>query len=313
MKNLIIILIAVFLISCEKDIFPDLGTSFEAVSVEAMLTDQGTTQTILVTRTQPYFQNEFPEKISGAQVFVIDEDSTVFSFVEDEVGYTWTSPDGNPFGQVGKSYFLVVEVDGARFVSFSQMGPAPEIDSIGWEFEEKNSFIVEDYYLAQFYASDFEGPGDAYWIKAYKNGQYLNQPSEITLAFDAGFGQAGNVDGVAFIQPIRQGINPFDVNEDNLLLPPYLIGDSVHVEIYSISPEMFFFLLQVQTQINRTGGFGELFAPPIANVPTNIINEDENDSEQVVGFFNVSAVTSLGQVLTEELAEEARQKFDEGL
>ena len=121
----------------------------------------------------------------------------------------------------------------------------------------------------------------------------LNDPDEISLAYDAGFSRGGNFNGIAFAQPIRTSINPIDQNEDGETLPAYDLGDSVYVELYSISDVAFDFLSQVAIQTNRPGGFGELFANPIANVSTNIVATDA-EGPAVVGFFNVAAVSGLG-------------------
>ena len=61
----------------------------------------------------------------------------------------------------------------------------PDIDSIVFSFKEES--VCPEGYYAQFYADDIAVPGDIYWIKAYKNGSFLNKPNEINLAFDAGF------------------------------------------------------------------------------------------------------------------------------
>jgi cobyrinic acid a,c-diamide synthase len=76
------------------------------------------------------------------------------------------------------------------------------------------------------------------------------------------------------------------------------VGDSVYVEIHSITPEAFNFLNQVVIQIDRPGGFSELFAAPLANVSTNISNMNSN-GKPVVGFFCVSAVSTAGKRLEE--------------
>ncbi len=99
----------------------------------------------------------------------------------------------------------------------------------------------------------------------------MNNPDEINIAFDAGFSEGGNIDGLLFIPPIRDTINPFD-EEDNEFLSPFADGDDVEVEIYSITNEAFIFLNEMALQINRPGGFAELFATPLSNVPTNIVS-----------------------------------------
>ena len=126
----------------------------------------------------------------------------------------------------------------------------------------------------------------------------MNKPSEINLAYDAGFSAGGNFDGVSFITPIRQGINPFDQDDNDEIIPPYLPGDSVYVEIHSITLEAFNFMNEVAIQTNRPGGFSELFASPISNVSTNIFNAN-NSSRKALGFFNVAAVSGLGKRLEE--------------
>ncbi len=300
----------IFLFACEKEIHPDLESPANAIVIDAWLTDQDTIQNIHVTRSQPYFDNASPSKISGATVNVYDQDNNVFPFIENDSTYTWISPDGQPFGQVGNIYFLVVEVNGEQFEAVSDMGRVPPIDSINFKFEEKDAFITQDFYLAEFVSRDPEGVGDTYWIKAWKNGQLLNKPDEINVAWDAAFTEGGGVDGQVFIQPIQYAINPIDEDpdQDNEFIPPYDIGDSVYVEIHSINVHAFYFLQEVLIQTNREGGFGALFATPLANVTTNVYNTNGNSGSSVFGFFNVAAVSSAGRRLTEEVALAAQEE-----
>ena len=105
-------------------------------------------------------------------------------------------------------------------------------------------------------------------------------------------------------------MNPLDPLPDrkNYYHPPYEIGDSLYVEIHSIDPVTFEYLTGVILQTNRPGGFSELFATPLANVMTNVKSTDENSNTNVAGFFNVSAVSSGGGRITQEVADEARTK-----
>lgn len=52
---------------------------------------------------------------------------------------------------------------------------------------------------------------------------------------------------------------------------------------------------EVKIQTDRPGGFSELFASPLSNVSTNIVNVSGN--RKVLGFFNTSAVSSAGKRL----------------
>ena len=73
-------------------------------------------------------------------------------------------------------------------------------------------------------------------------------------------------------------------------------GDSLYVEIHSITYVAFDFLNKVSIQINRPGGFSELFAVSLSNSPTNLVVSNDS-SYPVVGFFCISAVDGHGNVL----------------
>ena len=230
---------------------------------------------------------------------VTDSDGNVFIFGESAVAgeYVW-DPDtaAIPFGKIGNSYQLEINVNGEQYVAASMMNRVPPIDSIKFEFREENPFREEGFY-GEFVARDFEGEGDAYWIKSFKNGRFLNNPFELTVAFDAGFSQGGNIDGQVFIQPIQDAVNELSEELDEIL--PYEIGDSLYVEIHSITPETFFFFTEVQVQIQRDGGFDEIFAEPLENVASNIQKLNPDNPEVVQGFFSVSAVSNRGRRLEE--------------
>jgi hypothetical protein len=233
----------------------------------------------------------------GATVTVTDNVGGFFNFVEDTFNpgsYVWTPPaPGDSFGVIGYDYILEVQVDGNIYLAKSKMGRVPPIDSITFE-TDKRVGGTDSLTRAEFWATDPEGRGDAYWIRSYKNGVLLNKPSEINIAFDAGFSRGGGADGVTFITPVRRRINPNDRDSNNRTLNPFVTSDSIYVEIHSITPEAFTYLNQVSIQTNRPGGFQELFSTPLANVPTNIANAYPQGSK-ALGFFNVSAVSSAGK------------------
>ncbi|WP_420317063.1 DUF4249 family protein [Ekhidna sp.] len=305
MKKLLYILSVFVLFSCEDDIIVQLADADPILAFDAWIYRKAEKQTINITRTNAYFDGTAPEGVTGASVLVVDADGTVYPFNEEEPGvYSWLPADeADSFGTVGQTYFLDVQIEGKQYGSISKMGRVPEIDSITWRFEE-GSFGLEDFYVAEFWARDFEGEGDAYWIKSWKNGTYLNKPTEINLSFDGAFSPGGNADGLTFIQPIRDSINPFETDEDDEFIPPFTgpeEEDSVYVEINSITPEAWFFWNQVIIQTDRPGSFGELFATSLANVESNI---QTTDDEQIVGFFCVSAVKGFGRKFTEDAIRE---------
>ena len=301
MKNIFFYILSLSLLfffstSCEDDISSEvrLENSPELVTIDAWINNKPEPQTIQLTASQSYFDNSGLVGLQGAEVSVFEESGKQYVFEEGENGaYTWTPEAGETFGTIGQNYVLAVTHNGITYGSATTMNRVPPIDSITFRFEEANAFL-EDSYFAEFWARDPIGAGDSYWIRTWRNGEYLGQPDEINIAFDAGFSQGGVVDGLIFIRPIRDGINRFE-DEDGVFLSPYNIGDSIFVELHAISNEAAFFLNEVRLQTDRPGGFAELFASPLSNVPTNIVASD--GETEVLGFFTVSAVSGMGSRL----------------
>lgn len=291
----------VLLASCEDEINPNLKNVDPVLVVDAWINDKPEDQIIRLTLSEPYLSGKLPTGVSGAVVSVTYDGGSI-DFVEDagDPGvYRWTTDEATSeavFGETGRRYTLSVTVNGRTFEATSKINRTVAIDSITFE-KDDSPFYPEDSYTAQFWATEPDGTGDTYWIRSYKNGQLLSKPSEINIAYDAGFSPGGSFDGITFIPPIR-AVNPNDVDEDDQPLSPYAIGDSLYVEIHSITYESFTFLNQVIVQTDRPGGFGELFSTPLANVSTNIKAVTPGQLK-AVGFFNVSAVQGLGKKLEE--------------
>lgn len=294
-KSILFVSALTIFAACEDVINPSLESADPVYVVDAWVTNGAAPQTIKLTRSQPYFENVLPPGVNGAIVTVEDNQGKVYTFTEsDEDGvYVWTPVGNEVFGEPGLRYELTIVVNGETLKSSTDMSAAPVVDSITFNKQEGNQFI-DDLYFAEFWSVDLPPVGDAYWIKTYKNGELLNKPSDINLAYDAAFSRGGDFTGVNFISPIRSAINPFDEAEDGTILSPYVVGDSLYVEVNSLSEEAFDFLNEVVIQTDRPGGFGELFSTPIANVPTNMRNVNPNGTK-VVGFFNVAAVAGKGR------------------
>ncbi|MDH3711543.1 MAG: DUF4249 domain-containing protein [Cyclobacteriaceae bacterium] len=296
MKRLFYIAL-VLLWSCEDQIEPTLRDAPPVLVIDAFLNDLDSTQMVRITESQAYFDNTSLQGITGAEVRVARSSGSDLVFVDQGDGtYHWQPADTDKLGTVGDDFILTVIIDGSEYRSFSRMNRVPNIDSVTFRFEEENLFLPDSYF-AEFWSRDPLGTGDTYWIKSYKNGIFLNQPNELNIAFDAGFSEGGNVDGLIFIPPVRDAINPFVEDENDEFMSPFEDGDSVYVEIHSISNEAFDFLNEVRTQTDRPGGFAELFATPLSNVSSNIEYIGEGPSGPVLGFFSVSAVTGLGKTL----------------
>ncbi|WP_020533417.1 DUF4249 domain-containing protein [Flexithrix dorotheae] len=278
--------------SCEDVIDIDVESGPPILAIDAWLTNQPINQTIKLRYSTPYFDSSKAPVGTGATVTVSDENGKVYSFVDpDQDGdYVWESNGTDSIGILDMEYTLNVIFDGETYQAKSLVKRVPPIDSIFVEFREEDLGFPEGYY-AQVFAKDPVGNGDSYWIRTYKNGEFLNKPVEINLSYDGGFSAGSNIDGITFITPIREGINPFDEDENGDFLAPYAIGDHIKVEVLSITNEAFDYMNEVKIQIDRPGGIGELFASPIFNVTSNIENINGNNEDKPLGFFAVSNIS----------------------
>lgn len=86
--------------------------------------------------------------------------------------------------------------------------------------------------------------GDTYLIRSYKNDSLRFKPENITLAYDAGFSAGSKTDGLMFILPIRQSINPVLFQDK----------DKLKVELLSIPIEAYYYILQLR-QESQNGGY----------------------------------------------------------
>lgn len=296
-KYLILTLASLYY-SCDDQIYPELDDAPEVLVVDAWIDDVMRDQVINLSMTRPYFESAETSPVTGAEVYIVDNDGVRFDFVDDGNGeYVWT-PTAAAFGTIGNSYDLYVISGGDTFRATSMKNRVPKVDSITFNYNVDKAFGLEEiYYSAELWAKDLVGQGDVYWIKTFKNDLFLNKPSEISLAWDAGFNKSAPFDGDTFIPPIRESINPVDFDDDDEFISPYVDGDSVYVELHGITEAARNFLYEVQIQTNREGGFGALFATPLSNVPTNITNQTSD--RLVVGFFCVSSVETNGARLDE--------------
>ncbi len=288
-------------ISCDDIISVDTENADPVLNIDAWINDKPETQVIFLTFTQDYFDNEnLPVPASGASVVISADDGRQYIFQEDVLAtdgsYRWTPGDGETIGLPGSTYALTVVYGQETFVATSVMGRVPAVDSLTFSKEEDLGFQSdEDFYQAEFWATDLTGKGDTYWIRTHKNGSLLNKASELNIAYDAGQTAGSEFDGVTFITPIRIGINANDEDEDEMPVSPLKPGDSIYVEIHSLTEGSFSYLQQVIAQTDKNGGLSELFtSTPLANVSTNIANQNDNGSP-VVGFFNVASVSGLGK------------------
>ena len=280
--------------ACTDVIQVDIDPAEDRLVIDSWLNNKSEPQTIRLTLSQPYFNNDFAPAVSDAEVMVMDSTGAEYVFVNQGDGnYVWTPETGTSLGMPGMKYTLQIVREGDTYTAASIMKRVPPIDTI--QVEIRNDFGFADGHYASLFARDLPGLGDTYWIKAYKNGEFLNKPNELNIAYDAGFDAGGEVDGVVFIPPIRDLINRFPDPDtgDDFETPPYKPGDDVHVEIHSITGEAFTFLKTARDQMSN--GDNTIFSIPVTNTKSNVIRG--SDGQPALGFFCVSAVSEATRIV----------------
>lgn len=287
MKNLVYLLVlSIVFTACEDVIDVDLDQGESQLVVDAFVTSDSSIQYIRLTKSADYFLNAPTPAVVDAQVRIVGPANQVYTFVSNNNGdFTYNPMTNGPIDSIGFPYRLEITYNNIPYQATSILNPVPPIDSITSSFEEAELGAEEGYY-AQFWARDFAGREDYYWIKSYRNNLplYPNDPSIIILSQDAAFG--GNAaDGFVFILPLRAAIT--DEEE------PYIVGDTASVEIFSINKDVFEFLEQASIQANNGG----LFSTPPANIRSNIKDGAGNAQEEVLGVFSMSAVSRASKII----------------
>ena len=286
---LLAVLLLCSFISCEDRIDIALDDPGNLLVVDAWLDSANDLQNIKLTRSQSITDPSSPTPESNATVTLITPTDTIRS-VEVEAGVYQINHRPN---EIGKTYVLNIQLSNGTLVyGETIMGDVPQIDSITTEFVE-NDLRGPDGIYAEFFARDLPGIGNSYWIKTFKNNVFLNKPQEINLAYDAGFDPGARLDNFIFITPIRFLINPVP-SDDEILneVPPYVSGDTLRVEIHSLSEQHYDFLSLPRNQL--INGDAGIFASPIANAIGNLTSTGQ---DEVLGAFNVAHVSSLEAII----------------
>ena len=281
--------------------------------------------TIRITRSIGYLDNGAAPFVNNAKVYVID--STNGSFLLDQclsVGNgnyitqnlvpkpkgTYTLlvilPEGDTVFSQSKinrpcyfpkdSLFTTILTDESQ----GRNGPGGPLKS-GWGYVEMritDSAGLGDSYRLKYWVKRNPTVLNPYYVKSgFFNGwMFLNQINNLVTASESTSGD--NSPNALLPQqavlnfPVQRSINTANRNfdDDDLeTLAAYYPGDSIRVEVYSITRENLFFYVRLKTELtNGTGGgFSGLFATPVTNVPSNIFPFG-NSKVRVLGWFGSS-------------------------
>jgi len=269
--------------ACEDPIELDLGAPVEQIVIDAVIDQTSDTQFIRITRSLPYLDNGNYKGYEMDSVGILDTSAMVFhKFTHKGDGVYFFVPPVPATFTIGNTYQLIARDGSDTYFSQSKLNAPTSIDSFTYAYKESGSFGGGKGNYVTLWAKDKPGKGDFYWFKLYRNDSLQATAGDILIASDNSVTSGGSGDGELFIIPIRE----------NLTSRPYTSGETARVEILCITPELYYYLNLISTQLNNQG----LFAVPPSNIPSNIICINDQ-SKKVLGFFSMAGKVSTQKLL----------------
>lgn len=234
--------------SCEDIIDINLNEANSNVVIEANVIDNGL-QTVKLTKTKPFNDDNAPVSINGADVSVTEEGGNTYTFREQ------ANLSGNYFsnqfvGKPGKKYTIKVKVDGKTFTASSIMPQLVNLDSLT---VTELSFFNNTQKFVQVNYNDPKGIKNFYNYVLLVNNKIRN-----AYYVDEDRFNDGNL------------VNNTIFNGD----PKLEKGDRVEVDFQCIDEKIYRYYFAI-SQIQGNGG-----------PPTSPANPDSNFDNGALGYFS---------------------------
>ena len=262
--------IAIFLYGCTETIELDTNDAKPVIVIYGVLTDVPSYQEIQISSSTGYFDNKPNPRISDAIVSITSEEGTeyVLQEVDTVPGLYRTSVlmSGIP----GKTYTLEVKTDfdgdgtGETYSAEAKMEEKVILDSILITTPDMMGF---EFYSINLYAQDIADK--SYYFARYQvNDSVYNKISTYIVFDDMGIeNQYTNGASIGYFPDIKEKdrYTEEDAKHMTFIKP----GDTVRLQLCSISKGYYNFLLQCQKEI---AGENPFFGGPLSNVATNLSN-----------------------------------------
>ncbi len=168
--NRIVFFLTVFSLlswNCEDVIEIDLNTVEPKLVIEAKLYDQFFPATVILTKTNDFFDTLSLNTVSDAEIDISDNLGNSVKLIEND-----TIPgvyQANYFGQVGNTYTLTVKSEGNTYTSTAKMKPSLTIDSVKAVYHSDEIPYFQEGYELKCYISDTPGMNEYCMLNLYKN------------------------------------------------------------------------------------------------------------------------------------------------
>lgn len=141
MRYLQLLIISLFLVSCEEYFTPDIDKQEVAYAFDGLITDQPGPYRVTITKSEGY--NGKNTIVTDAEVFIKCSDGKTHKLLPDSSG-SYRTDSASFVGEVGKTYQLIVNTaDNKKFTSDpEEMLACPEIDVVSAKYYETKKIVT---------------------------------------------------------------------------------------------------------------------------------------------------------------------------
>lgn len=267
-KIIVTIVSCLVFVSCTDVIDVDVPEEASRLVIEASIDWEkgtlGNNQTVKLSTSTPYFDEQFVPAIGAIVIITNDNDGTEFLFVDQSNGnYTIT----NFIPELYQSYTLKVVYNGEAYTANETLTPVVDIEDVYQSTEKGLSGVLE-------INLDFQDPVNEenyYFIKIQEQADTLPTLFDLKDEF---------VDG-NLINVFNERDEDEDINQEE-----YKPGDVVDIKFYGISEQYFEYISLLILQFDAIDNpFGTI---PVA-LKGNCINE-VNPENHAFGYFRLTEV-----------------------
>lgn len=268
-KLIFVLLLPLLSISCEDVIDVNIASKDKTILVvEGWLTNRRDTQYVKLYSAKGISDSGNYQPVEGAEMVLKDDDEHREVLKEVNPGIYAIS---SIHALNGRTYTLSINTILGSYEavsSVSRLGFIP--DTLAFQPEVQSAPGGEVGFEPLLSGQELEGPGDYIQIRLYKNGNFLNGTDDLNLYSDK------YSDGY-YISNLTLHVEK-----------PFVAGDLVRAEVWSLSEPAYFFWSDIQDQLQNA----RIFASPLTN-PRSNIRKVSSGAADVTGFFGTSIIKSV--------------------
>lgn len=245
-----------FSTGCEKTYdFLNNSENMKIPVIEAIITGLPEYQIVRLSYSVAFDDSASSTPVENANVRIATENGDTIQFGHTENGYYTCN---NLLIEPEKYYSLLVKIAGITYTASSIVQPVHGLDSVTYSFYKKNEGEDPAYFLKLFAGNNNTEQARYLQLHLYKNNQLLTNGIDVILISD-------------LATPMFNGIEL-----DN----PFAKNDTVDIELYSLTEDMFSYYLYIYDNILLNVNYNLEFKtnPPAQYTP------------KALGYFQLSEV-----------------------